>query len=52
MDGVFAILLCLLYVICILFCCRYINGKNPSKQFEEQLNNLKTEKSTKYGKAA
>ena len=46
MDGVFAIFLGLLYVISILFCRSYIRGNNPSKQYDEQLNNLKTEKST------
>jgi hypothetical protein len=44
MDGVFAIFLGLLYVICILFCWSYINGENPSEEFEEHLNDLKTKK--------
>ncbi len=43
MNGVLAIFLGLLYVICILFCWSYIRGNNPSKQYKEQLNNLKTE---------
>ena len=42
MDGVFAILLGLLYVIFMLFCWRDFQNNNPSKQDEEQLNNLKT----------
>ena len=46
MAGVFAILLCLLYVIFILFCWRDFQKNNPSKQYDEQLKDLITEKST------
>jgi hypothetical protein len=31
----------LLYVSCVLFCCRYLWKKDTSKQFEEQLKDLK-----------
>ena len=41
MGGVFAILLGLLYVICILFCWRDFEKNNPSKQNEDQLKDLK-----------
>ena len=47
MRIVFEICLGLLYVSCILFCCRYFWKKNPLKQYEEQLNDLKKVKSTK-----
>jgi len=46
MDGVFAIFLVLLCVIFILFCWRDFQKNNPSKQYEDQLKDLKTEKST------
>jgi hypothetical protein len=46
MDIVFPIFLGLLYVICILLCWSYIHGDSLSEQYEDQLNDLKTEKST------
>ena len=31
---------------CVVACCLYFRNNNPLKQYEGQLNNLKTEKST------
>ena len=52
MRIVIEICLGLLYVSCLLGCCLYFRNKRPLKQYEEQLKDLKTEKSTKYSKAA
>jgi hypothetical protein len=52
MRIVIEICLGLLYVSCLLGCCLYFRNKRPFEQDEEQLNNLKTEKSTQYSKAA
>ena len=52
MRIVLEIFLGLLYINCILFCCRYFQKNNPLKQYEEQLKDLRTEESTKYSKAA
>ena len=46
------IFLGLLFFDCLIAYRLYLLKKNRSKQYEEQLNNLKTVKSTKYGKAA
>jgi hypothetical protein len=42
----------LLSVGCIFFCCRYFWDEKSLKQYEEQLKDLTTEKSTQYSKAA
>ena len=46
------IFLGLLFFDCLTACCLSFWKKNRSKQYEEQLNNLKTVESTEYGKNA
>jgi hypothetical protein len=45
MRIVLEIFFCLLYVSCIVVYCRYFLNNSDLKQFEEQLNDLKTVKS-------
>ena len=40
------IFLGLLFFGCVVVCCLYFRNERPFEQYEEQLNNLKTEKST------
>jgi hypothetical protein len=49
----------LLFFNCLIICCLYLFSllvvklqESPSKQYEEQLKDLKTEESTQYSKAA
>jgi hypothetical protein len=44
MRIVFEIFLGLLYVSCVLVCCRYLWNKDSPKQYKEQSNDLKAEK--------
>ena len=47
MRIVIEICLGLLYFNFLIVCCLYFRNNNPLKQYEEQLNDLKTVESTK-----